>query len=83
MHNHIGCICMTFLHFFLRELWQKSLGLLLQDGEELCREGVQEAVWFGCGFVSFLFHLSRIDNFAYFLIFLVLSAALFLSRNLA
>ena len=41
----------------------------LGQGEELCREGVEEAVWFGCGFVSFLFHSSRIDNFAYFLVF--------------
>ena len=31
--------------------------------------GCQEAVWFGCGFVSFLFHFPRINNFALLLSF--------------
>ena len=31
--------------------------------------GCQEAVWFGCGFVSFLFHFLRINNFALLLSF--------------
>ena len=43
--------------------------------------GCQEAVWFGCGFVSFLFHFQR-KILPFYLGFIVLAAALFLFRNL-